>query len=338
MATMQDVANLAQVSLSTVSYTLTGKRPVSAATRVKVEQAMAELGFRRHAAARALAARRTHVLALAYPTYGVALGATLNEIVQGAVEAAREAGYELVLWPVASTEPEVLHELAAQRTADGVLVMEVALDDPRIEAVESAGVPCAMIGRTQDPGDRVWVDIDFEDALTQSVRHLTSLGHRQIAFINRAQADLDAHYGPAVRADEAYIAAMHERGLTPLAVTCDVTPPAGRRLAGQLLAEHPGLTAFIVMNELALFGVASALREAGRQVPQDFSILAVAIAEGISDMYDRPLSYLAAPGPDQGRLAVRGLLDLLDDRTTHGGANLRCVLHPRSTTGPAPAS
>ena len=108
MATMQDVADLAHVSLSTVSYTLTGKRPVSAATRARVEQAMAQLDFRRSPVARALASRRTHVLALAYPVYGVSLGATLNEIVQGAVEAAREADYELVLWPVSSSEPEVL--------------------------------------------------------------------------------------------------------------------------------------------------------------------------------------------------------------------------------------
>ena len=336
MATMQDVANLAGVSLSTVSYTLTGKRPVSAATRARIEAAMAELGFRRHAAARALAARRTHVLALAYPTYGVALGATLNDIVRGAVEAARESGYELVLWPVDSTEPEVLRELAGQRTADGVLLMEVALDDPRIEAVESVGVPCAMIGRTQDPGDRVWVDIDFEDALVKAVEHLTGLGHRQIAFVNRSQAQLDAHYGPAIRARDAYVAAMHTHGLAPVTVTCDVTPPAGRRVGAELLAGHPGLTALIVMNELALFGVASALREADLQVPRDFSVLAVAIAEDISQMYDRPLSFLAAPGPDQGRLAVRGLLDLIEGRTTTGGTNLRCVLHPQSTTGPVP--
>ena len=334
MATMQDVADLAHVSLSTVSYTLTGKRPVSAQTRARVEQAMAELDFRRDPVARALASRRTHVLALAYPVYGVSLGATLNEIVQGAVEAAREADYQLVLWPVSSGEPEVLRELAAGRTADGVLLMEVALDDPRIEAVESAGLACALIGRTADPADRVWVDIDFEESLEVAVDHLVSLGHTRIGFVNRSQADIDAGYGPAVRARVAFDRAITSRGLTPASTPCDVTPSAGRRATSALLAEHPDLTAIVVMNELALFGVASALREAGRSVPRDMSVVGIAIAGEISDMYDHPLTYLAAPGPDQGRRAVHGLLEVLDGRPAPAGVNLPCTLQVRETSGP----
>lgn len=335
-ATMQDVADLAQVSLSTVSYTLSGKRPVSAETRARIESAMAELGFRRHAAARALASRRTHVLAVAYPVYGVALGATLNEIVSGAAAAARAAEYELVLWPVSSAEPELLHELAGQRTADGVVLMEVALDDPRIEVVEAAGLACALIGRTEDPGERVWVDIDFEDALEQAVTHLADLGHREIAFISRSQASVDAHYGPVVRAQRGYERAMAARGMRALSVTCDVTPPAGRRAMKRLLADVPDLTGVIVMNELALFGVSSALREVGRSVPDDVSVLAIAVADEISEMYERPLTYLGTTWKEQGARAVRGLLEVLDGRPAPAGVNLPCELHLRETTGPAP--
>lgn len=338
MATMQDVARRAGVSLSTVSYTMSGKRPVAAETRVRVEQAMAELGFRRHPVARALASRKTHVLALAYPVYGVSLGATLNEIVLGAVESARAADYDLVLWPVSSAEPDLLRDLAAQRTADGVLLMEVSLDDPRIEAVESQGLPCALIGRTADPGDRVWVDIDFEDAIEQAVDHLVGLGHRSIAFLNRSQASIDAGYGPPVRAREAFRRAMGRHGLTPWYRACDVAPSAGRRQTAALLAEEPGLTAFVVMNELALFGVSAALREAGRRVPDDTSVVAVAISGEISDMYDHPLTYLAPPGPEQGRLAVEGLLAVLDGGRAPAGRNLSCALHERETSGPARAA
>jgi len=67
MATMQDVARLANVSLSTVSYALTDIRPVSPATKARIEAAMAELGYHRNAAARSLASKRTHVLALPLP-------------------------------------------------------------------------------------------------------------------------------------------------------------------------------------------------------------------------------------------------------------------------------
>lgn len=335
MATMQDVAHLAGVSLSTVSYTLTGKRPVSAATRARVEAAMAELGFRRHAVARALASRRSHVLAVAYPTYGVSLGTTLNQIVAGAAAAAREADYALVLWPVSSAEPDSLRELAAQHGADAVLLMEVALDDPRIEAVEEAGLVCGLIGRTADPAGRVWVDADFEGALAQAVDHLVALGHRHIAFINRDEASLAQHYGPSVRALAGYEAAMRRHALTPHSASSELTPFGGNVVADRLLREHPELTAFVVMNELALFGVSATLREHGLAVPRDVSLLAVAIAGEISEMFEQPLTHVAMPGPELGYRAVRDLLAALDGGTAPPGDLLPCVLEVRATTGPA---
>lgn len=335
MATMQDVANLAGVSLSTVSYTLTGKRPVSAATRTRVEAAMTQLGFRRHAVARALASRRSHVLAVAYPTYGVSLGTTLNQIVAGAAAAAHDADYALVLWPVSSSEPETLRELAAHRGADAVLLMEVTLDDPRIEAVEEAGLVCGLIGRTAQPQGRVWVDADFEDALAQAVDHLVGLGHRHIAFVNRDEASLAQHYGPSVRALAGYEAAMARHGLHPISAPSELTPFGGHVVARRLLAQYPELTAFVVMNELALFGVSATLREQGLVVPRDMSLVAVAIAGEISEMFEQPLTHVAMPGPELGYRAVRDLLVALDGDVVPPGDLLPCVLEPRATSGPA---
>jgi DNA-binding LacI/PurR family transcriptional regulator len=80
------------------------------------------------------------------------------------------------------------------------------------------------------------------------------------------------------------------------------------------------------------------LREHGLRVPQDVSVLAVAVAEEISEMYDQPVSYLAAGGPAQGARAVQGLLAVIDGRPVPPGANLVCQFRPRATTGPAPAA
>ncbi len=104
MATMQDVARRAQVSLSTVSYALSGTRPVSDATRRRIEDAMAELGYQPNAMARGLASRRSHVLALIYPAMEKGLGGTVAEFVSSAAETARENGYHLVLWPFRTTQ------------------------------------------------------------------------------------------------------------------------------------------------------------------------------------------------------------------------------------------
>jgi DNA-binding LacI/PurR family transcriptional regulator len=81
VATMQDVATLANVSLSTVSYAINKTRPISAATRERIERAMVELDFRPNAIARSLASKRSRILALNFPGIENGLGATVMEFV-----------------------------------------------------------------------------------------------------------------------------------------------------------------------------------------------------------------------------------------------------------------
>ncbi|WP_420813819.1 LacI family DNA-binding transcriptional regulator, partial [Phytoactinopolyspora endophytica] len=131
---MRDVAERAGVSIATVSFVLNNTKPVAPATRERIEAAMAELGFRRNALARALASRRTHILALAYPALQHKLGSTAMSFVTSAASAASNRDYHLVLWPVDNDGVE-LTELVRQGLVDGILLMEVLLDDPRVEAL-----------------------------------------------------------------------------------------------------------------------------------------------------------------------------------------------------------
>jgi DNA-binding LacI/PurR family transcriptional regulator len=149
MATMQDVARFAKVSLSTVSYAMSDARPVSAATKARIESAMQELGYHRNEAARSLASRRSRVLALTFPAMQQGLSGTVSEFVASAAETAASHGYHLVLWPFGAHQPLEIRDLAQQGMADGVLLMEVRLEDPRVEALRESGVPFTMIGRTE---------------------------------------------------------------------------------------------------------------------------------------------------------------------------------------------
>ena len=132
MATMQDVATLAHVSLSTVSYAINNTRPVSAATRERIAQAMVELDFRPNAIARSLATRRSRILALTFPGIENGLGSTLMEFVTSAAEAAQARGYYLVVWPYAPSRAEEMREMSRDGLTDGVIIMEVRRDDPRV--------------------------------------------------------------------------------------------------------------------------------------------------------------------------------------------------------------
>ena len=339
MATMQDVANLANVSLSTVSYALSDTRPVSAATKARIEAAMDELGYHRNAAARSLASRRTHVLALTFPAMQQGLGGTVSEFVASAAETAAQHGYHLVLWPFGAQQPLEIRDLAQQGMADGVLLMEVRLADPRVEALRDAGVPFTMIGRTESVGGLSYVDIDFDRTTEDAVAHLVELGHERIALLNHSEASSQDGYGPTIRAEDGYSAAMRSRGLMPHAVLCDESPRAGRAAMSALLAQEPGLTAAITMNEIATFGAIVELQHRGLQIPRDFSVLSIVTSPDVGAMSNPPLTTMHAPGAELGRLGVLSLLALL-----HGSevdsidpVLLTCRLEPGGSTGPVSA-
>ena len=107
MTTMRDVAEHAGVSIATVSFVINNTKPVTQATRARIEASMEALGYRPNAAARALASRRTRVLALAYPALDHRLGDSGMEFMVAAARRAVEHGYHLMMWPAANDGREM---------------------------------------------------------------------------------------------------------------------------------------------------------------------------------------------------------------------------------------
>ncbi|WP_166849631.1 LacI family DNA-binding transcriptional regulator [Isoptericola sp. BMS4] len=339
MATMQDVARLAGVSLSTVSYALSGHRTVSAATRERIVSAMEELGYQPNAMARGLASRRSRVLALVYPAAERGLGGTVAEFVSAAAEAAREKGHHLVLWPFRTDQADEVRDLVLQGMADGVLVMEVTLDDPRVTTLRDAGVPFTMIGRTRDVAGLPSVDVDFERTTREAVDHLVGLGHRHLAFVNHSEATAAEGYAPTFRAEEGFAAAVRAHGLEPVVRRVDESPQAGREAAAELLDRSPRPTAVVTMNEIATFGVVAELQQRGIGVPDEMSVLAIVTSPGVADMSNPPLTTMHSPGADLGRLAVATLLSQVAGDPPPAAATLiPCTLEPGRSVGPAPGA
>lgn len=332
---MQDVARHAGVSLSTVSYALSGARPVSEATKQRIHEAMRELGFQPNAMARGLASRRSSTVALVIPAAESGFGGTVAEFVSSAAETARGNGYHLVLWPFAAHQAEEIRDLVGQGMADGVLLMEVGLQDARVEALRAAGVPFTMIGRTQDPEEMSYVDIDFARTTEEAVGHLVDLGHRRIGFLNHSAASHEAGYAPTIRADEGFRAAMERRGLRPETALSDESPSAGRAAMVDLLGREPGMTAVVTMNEMATFGAIVELQGRGVSIPEDFSVLSIVTSPGVGALSNPPLTTMHAPGAELGRLAVQALLDQIEG-SLHPPSPvlLTCRLEHGASTGP----
>ncbi|WP_327637832.1 LacI family transcriptional regulator [Kribbella sp. NBC_00482] len=308
MVTMKDVAQRAGVSIATVSFLLNDTKPVTAATRARIEQAMLDLGYRRNMVARALASRRTHIVAMAYPALDHRFGMSSSEFFTSAAEAARKEDYHLVLWPVGNDGVE-LRELLGQGLVDGVVLMEVQLDDPRVAVLRETGTPFALIGRTTELDGLSHVDIDFDTTVEDAVRYLYEYGHRELTLISGDLSDPRFHaYGPWVRTEEAYRRVAASYDLPIRIITCLDTTQSGKAAAARVLTEHPETTAILVLNEYAALGVVSGLKHTGHDIPGDISVLSLLTVPETAAMADPELTMMRTPGPELGQLGTQSLI------------------------------
>jgi DNA-binding LacI/PurR family transcriptional regulator len=336
MATMRDVAEAADVSIATVSFVVNGTKPVSPATRARIETAMVELGFRQNVLARALASRSTRIIALVFPALEHKLGSTALSVVTSAAVAANARGYNLVLWPV-SNDGAQLNDYVASGLVDGVLLMEVQVEDARVQRLQTLDVPFGLIGRTNDPAELTYVDMDFDQTVEDAVDYLMGLGHRRFALvIGELENNTLTGYGPIVRTEAAFRRRMAAEGLEQVVVSSAQGPAPGKAAAVTLMAEHPDTTAIIVLNEDAAFGVLTGVQAAGYLVPRDVSILSIATSPDAIGISDPELSTMVAPGAELGRLSTDALIDQLEGKTgTLTQQLIVCALQPAESTGPA---
>lgn len=312
MATMQQVAEHAGVSIATVSFVVNGSKKVLPGTRARVEAAMRELGYTRNHAGSALARGRTDIIALLYPALERNLSGTAMAFFTSAAERARERGYTLVLWPARNEAAEIA-ELTSTGLVDGVLLMEVQLHDERVDILREGRTPFALIGRTQDPSGMAWVDVDFAASVVSAIDRLVELGHNAIAYVAGTNGDRFFGHGGTARARETYLQTMAQSGLQPLALACDEDPVSGRRLAATIADRHPGTTALIVMNEHAAPGIAVGLAQRGIRVPDDVSIVSVGTSADMAAMAEPVLTHMDSPAGELGRLGVDAIIDRIHE-------------------------
>lgn len=176
MPTSKDVAALAGVSQSTVSYVMTGKRPISEKTRLRVEAAIEQLTYRPNAGARALASRKSQVIGLVIPiTPEVHLG-SIMEFVAVIAATARRFDHDVLL--VTDQEGnQGLERVVGQQLCDGLILMQVQADDERIPVVRKLGVPVVFIGIPNDSTGLNCIDADFARAGELCVEEMAGAGH-----------------------------------------------------------------------------------------------------------------------------------------------------------------
>jgi len=330
-----EIARRAGVSRSTVSYALSGKRTVSDATRRRIQDVIDELDYRPNAAARALKEGRTRTLGLVVPPAGTRLTHMQLDFVASVVEAAARADLDVLLSPSGGDHDRSFERLVSGRRVDGVILMEIRLEDARVTRLRKAGLPFVGIGHTARDDDMCWIDVDYASLIARCVHHLADLGHRAVALINRSPELVATGYGPGLRAAEGFAAAAAERGIAGYAYLCGDDTASGRAVIERIRAEHPEVTGIATLNEAALPGIWHALEDAGLHVPRDMSIAGVAAAQWAED-FRPPLTSADVPAQQMGTQAV----DLLVERIAAPETPPRHILLTppislRASTGPA---
>jgi DNA-binding LacI/PurR family transcriptional regulator len=184
------VARAAAVGRQTVSNVLNGSGRVGEATRARVLETVAALGYHPHHGARSLRSRRTRQLAYLMPRIQLLpANYIMQQFLQVLAAAAARQSYSVVVVVPDGDPRGEMRRLIASRTVDAFLLSELQPADPRVVLLAEAGVPFACFGRIGPGLPQHWVDIDNRAAIVGAVEHVLARGFGRVAFIGYRTAN-----------------------------------------------------------------------------------------------------------------------------------------------------
>jgi LacI family transcriptional regulator len=271
---LKELASHLNLSTTTVSRALNGYPEVNAETRDRVVAAARRHGYAPNQTAKRLATGRAHAIGHVIPlAEHQMINPIFAEFISGAGETYSVAGYDMIASVVPEAEEGAAYRaMAAQRKVDGILVHTPRLIDSRIDLLTGLGLPFLMHGRDSRPEkDYCWIDINNRRAFLRATDLLLDLGHRRIGFLNGME-----HLNFAQRRRSGYLAALTARGVAPdpaLMRAGEMTESYGHDAVLEMLALPDPPTAFLASSIIAAFGALRAVRELGRGLGSDISIV-----------------------------------------------------------------
>ncbi|MEV0830269.1 LacI family DNA-binding transcriptional regulator [Nonomuraea rubra] len=327
---MADVARTAGVSAQTVSRALRDSPNVNPETKKRVLSAVEQLGYRFNAAAKMLSSGRSHTIGLVLLQSG---GYYSRSAVTAGVEAAAgEAGYAVSIATIARLDTGLMERSLSKLADQGVDGIVIAV--PLISVTQkmediTRDIPTVTLDGSRTASARV-LGIDQKEAGRIATQHLLDLGHRQVWHVAGPDEWIEAR-----QRRQGWQECLAAAGIqAPPPLEGDWSPDSGYR-QGQVLAMIPDVTAVFAASDEMAFGVIRALRERGRSVPGDVSIVSVddiALAAYCSP----PLTTVRQDFYRSGAAAVALLLD--EAAAGDGESLVTASLSVRDSTAPPRAS
>ena len=340
--TLKDVAAAAGVSIGTASNAFNRPELLSEGMRERVLAQAGRLGYSGpDPVARRLRTGRVGAFGLIFTDrLPFAFDDQAAVIFLGGVARALEdSGAGLLLIPTSESREEGARVVRAA-AVDGFIVYSTPTGDPRLLAALDRGLPTVTVDEPLDV-PTPWIGIDDRGAAREAARHLVELGHERVAVLGFPEFALDDETLPYDVTHARFAGYREGLGdawddeLTVRAI--GNRPETGRRALAELLQIDRPPTAVLAMSDALAAGVLLEAADRGIEVPARLSVI------GFDDvpfarLTDPPLTTVAQPTEEKGRLAARALLDALESDVPAEPARtlLPAQLVVRGTTAPRP--
>jgi|SRR5690349_3673225 len=294
--TSQDVATLARVSRTTVSFILNNVAGVSisAATRKRVLDAAKKLNYSPNVAGKKLVSGKSFTigLVLCQSPEQIFTDAFLPQVILGVEQAAMQQGFHVLLKPVDPNDTGGYTRLITENHVDGILLSGPRQDDMALMNLHQKRVPILLMGQLPDT-NIPFVDVNATAGAELAVNHLIEQGHQRIGMITNAPLS----YTSAKQRRDGYLHALKKAKLQvdrSIIQEGNYTPASGFEAMKILLALTPPLTAVFVASDVVAMGAMLAIKKSGLRIPTDIAVVGFDDIP-LAEYYDPPLTTIRLP-------------------------------------------
>jgi LacI family transcriptional regulator len=304
--TIQDIADRAKVSISTVSRVINKNGPVADETRDRVMAIVAELGYKPNHFAQGLAGGQSRTIGVLTQLIGSPF---YDVILRGILKGIEGSGYSPLFadggWD--DKKDQVALDMFIQRQVDGLIILDGHTTEQSLVSIAKT-IPMILIGREIPSLRSQCLPFDDFEAAKKATRYLIESGHRRIAHITGLTNHQDA-----IDRRDGYLKALTESGLLPdpdLIVEGDFTEPSGVMATEMLLMRGHLFSAIFASNDQMAYGARLALYRRGLRVPEDVSIVGFDDQAPTAYMIP-PLTSIRRTPMEIGEVAGRALVQMM---------------------------
>ena len=307
--TIKDIAEMAGVSIATVSRVLNNSKPVSEEVRKKVEKVLEETKFRPNALARGLVKNKTNLIGVIIPQINIFSA----KLIDGIEEIAKQNGYNIILSNSRLDREQELKalDILVEKQVDGLIISSVEINGQHAEKILKANIPAVIAGQKVSEYNLPWVDVDNYNSIVEMVQYLLRCGHRKLAMIHGPLYDQSAGF-TRYKAFLDEIARQKIPRKDIRLAESNFSIKDGYHAMEKLLRGRNLPTAVVCASDEIALGAKKCLEDRGFRIPDDISIV------GFDDMdlveIIRPkLTTVRVDFVEMGTVAMQTLLELLNE-------------------------